>query len=85
MKHVVSTIARAQNTRIDRCSCGAVHITVGGTTLRIKDGAARELRDLLNVAMRAIDGHESSVGAPAPSIHLVPSLGNEDDGEPELH
>lgn len=85
MKHVVTTIARAPNTRIDRCSCGAIHITVGGTTVRIKDGAARELRDLLNVAMRTVDQQGRSIGAPAPSIHLVPSLGVDEDGEPELH
>lgn len=83
MKHDVTTIARAPNTRIDRCSCGAVHITVGGTTVRIRDAAARELRDLLNAAMRTIDQQGTHVGAPAPSIHLVPSLGGDD--EPELH
>lgn len=85
MKHVVTTIARASNTRIDRCSCGAIHITVGGTTIRIKDGAARELRDLLAVAMRTVDQQQHHIGAPAPAIHLVPSLGADDDGEPELH
>ena len=85
MKHVVQNIARASNTRIDRCSCGAVHITVGGTTVRIKDAAARELRDVLTLAMRTIDQQARSIGASPPAIHLVPSLGGDDDGEPELH
>lgn len=86
MKHVVTTIARASNTRIDRCSCGAIHITVGGTTIRIREAAARELEGLLGAAMRTIDQQQGAgVGAPAPAIHLVPSLGSDEDGEPELH
>lgn len=83
VKHVTTTIARTSSCRIDRCSCGAVHISVGGTTIRVRDGVARELRDILGAALREID--KQSATAPAPSFYLVPSLAPEDDGEPELH
>jgi hypothetical protein len=83
LKHVTTTIARTPNCRIDRCSCGAVHISVGSTTIRIQDGAARELRDILALAMSEIDKQTSTAPAP-PSFHLVRSLGD-DDGDPELH
>jgi hypothetical protein len=82
VNHVSTPIARTQNCRIDRCSCGAVHITVGGTTIRIQDGAARELRDILTSALAEID--RQSRTTMAPSFHLVPSLvgpANDDDGE----
>lgn len=83
MKHVTTTIARTSSCRIDRCSCGAVHVSVGGTTIRIRDGVARELRDVLATALREID--KQSAQAPTPTFHLVPSLVSDDDGEPELH
>lgn len=84
MQHVTTTIARTSSCRIDRCSCGAVHITVGGTTIRVRDGVARELRDILATAMKQID--DQSTRAATPSFHLVPSLvSSDDDGEPELH
>ncbi|PRQ04307.1 hypothetical protein ENSA5_08730 [Enhygromyxa salina] len=83
MQHKSTTIARTSNCRIDRCSCGAVHISVGGTTIRVKDGVARELRDILALAMREIDNQAQAAPAP-PAFHLVRSLGD-DDGDPELH
>ncbi|PRQ05168.1 hypothetical protein [Enhygromyxa salina] len=83
MKHIATTIARTSNCRIDRCSCGAVHISVGGTTVRVQDGIARELRDILGLAIGEIDKQTSTAPAP-PSFHLVRSLGD-DDGDPELH
>jgi hypothetical protein len=83
LKHITTTIARTSNCRIDRCSCGAVHISVGGTTIRVKDGAARELRGILGLALSEIDKQTSTAPAP-PSFHLVSSLGD-DDGDPELH
>lgn len=83
MKHVTTPVARTANCRIDRCSCGAVHITVGGTTIRVQDGAARELRDVLVQAIAEIDRQARTTVAP--SFHLVPSLVPDDDGGGELH
>jgi hypothetical protein len=82
LSHVTKPIARSPNCRIDRCSCGAVHISVGGTTIRIQDGVSRELRDVLTAALNEID--KQSRLTMAPSFHLVPSLvaPPEDD---ELH
>jgi hypothetical protein len=82
LSHVTKPIARTSNCRIDRCSCGAVHISVGGTTIRVQDGVARELRDVLTAALVEID--KQSRVTLAPSFHLVPSLGPTPDDD-ELH
>lgn len=83
MKHVTTTIARTSGCRVDRCSCGAIHVSVGGTTVRLREGVARELRDILELAMREID--KQSRAAPAPSFHLVPSITGDDDPDSNLH
>lgn len=75
MKHVTKTIARAANTRIDQCSCGAIHITVGGVTMRIREQAARELRDVLIAGLRAVD--QNTTNAPMP-FHIVPPPDDQD-------
>jgi hypothetical protein len=61
-----------------------VHVSVGATTVRITDPAARELRDALSLALAEIDGRQL---APTPSIHLVDTRGDEDpeDSGPQLH
>jgi hypothetical protein len=79
VSHVTKPIARTSNCRIDHCSCGAVHISVGGTTIRIQDGVARELRDVLAAALNEID--KQSRLTLAPSFHLVPSLAAPPDDE----
>jgi hypothetical protein len=82
VSHVSKPIARTSNCRIDQCSCGAVHISVGGTTIRIQDGVARELRDVLTAALNEID--KQARLTLAPSFHLVPSLVAPPDDD-ELH
>jgi hypothetical protein len=74
---------RTANCKIDRCTCGAVHVSVGSTTVRITDGAARELRDAL---AQALPEPRQSF-APTPAIHLVDTRGDDDpdDGGPQLH
>jgi hypothetical protein len=61
-----------------------VHVSIGATTVRITDGAARELRDALSRALLEIDGRQL---APTPTIHLVDTRGDEDpdDNGPQLH
>ena len=83
MSHVTKPIARTANCRIDQCSCGAVHISVGGTTIRIQDGVARELKDVLAAALAEIDKQRTNTTRAA-SFHLVPSLVAPPDDE-ELH
>ncbi len=43
------------------CSCGVVHVTVGGTTVRIRAEAAAQLRDVLGAARP-----QRAAGAPRP-------------------
>jgi hypothetical protein len=61
-----------------------VHVSVGATTVRITEEAARELRDALTGAL-VVDSRQSF--APTPAIHLVDTRGDEDpdDGGPQLH
>lgn len=63
-----------------------MHVSVGATTVRITDAAARELRDALTHALVEIDRPQSFV-APTPAIHLVDTRGDDDpdDGGPHLH
>ncbi|MFO7563823.1 MAG: hypothetical protein R6X02_14350 [Enhygromyxa sp.] len=63
-----------------------MHVSVGSTTVRITDAAARELRDALTHALVEIDRVQQSL-TPAPALHLVDTRGDEDpeDGEPPLH
>jgi hypothetical protein len=82
LQHIIKTLVRTPSCKIDRCSCGAVHISVGSTTVRLVEGAARELSEALARAMVAIDGRQSA--APAPALHLVDTRGDEDDG-PQFH
>lgn len=63
-----------------------MHVSVGATTVRITDGAARELRDALTHALAEIDRAQHAF-APTPALHLVDTRGDEDpdDGGPQLH
>lgn len=85
LQHVIKTLVRTPNCKIDRCSCGAVHVSVGATTVRITEAAAKELRDALTHALTEVERRQSL--APTPAIHLVDTRGDEDpeDGEPQLH
>ncbi|MCA9699358.1 MAG: hypothetical protein KC431_17670 [Myxococcales bacterium] len=89
MEHVVKTLVRTGNCRVDQCSCGAVHVSVAGTTVRIKEEAARELFAALGQAFVQIDQGRRLAQAPTPGIHLVPPLGrrpdDDDDGGGHLH
>jgi hypothetical protein len=60
-------------------------VSVGSTTVRITEGAARELSSALTQAFAEVDGRKSL--APTPGIHLVSSRGDDDpeDGGPQLH
>jgi hypothetical protein len=87
LQHIIKTLVRTPNCKIDHCSCGAVHVSVGSTTVRINDGAARELRDALTHALVEIDRTQQSF-APAPALHLVDTTGGDedpDDGGSQLH
>jgi len=80
VNHKTKTITRGRNTKIDRCSCGAVHLHVGSTSLRISADVARELRDTLVGAFAEID--KPTVTEDAPAIRLVTdSEGSDEDSK----
>lgn len=39
---------------VERCSCGAVHVTIGAVTLRLAAAAIGPLADTLNAAATAL-------------------------------
>jgi hypothetical protein len=41
--------------RIDLCSCGQVHVSIGPTTVRLAPPVARALGDALRTAMARLD------------------------------
>lgn len=53
------------------CSCGVVHVTVGGTTVRIRAEAAAQLRDVLGAALPQIEAE-----AKRPTLRLAPREGD---------
>jgi hypothetical protein len=50
--------------RIDLCSCGQIHVSIGPTTVRLAQSVARALGDALRTAMARLDH------APAPPLSL---------------
>ncbi len=80
VEHQVKTLVRTPRVRIDECSCGAVHLTMNGTTVRIDAGTSRELRDGLVHALAEID--RRVVKAPLPSALRVR---DNDDDDPTVH
>ena len=91
MEHKVRPVTRTKFCKVDACSCGAVHISVGSTTVRVKAEAARDLRDALVRAMAELDTQPETVSAAqvlrAPFKLVLPeSEDDDDDGEdPQFH
>ncbi len=90
MEHRLKTLVRTPNCKVDHCSCGTVHVSVGGTTVRFNGATARELRDALVRALAEIDRPVAS--APTPGVVLVPppppdspDSDDEGDGGPKIH
>jgi hypothetical protein len=50
---------------VDLCRCGAIHLTVDSTTLRLDRDAYRELVSLLDEGVRAMDAQTLDI----PTIH----------------
>ena len=93
VEHKVRTVTRTKHCKVDQCTCGAVHISVGATTVRIKAEAARDLRDALVRAMAEIDTAEKTTTAAevlrAPFKLVLPESNtkddDDDDGGPQVH
>ena len=89
MEHKVRNVTRSARCKVDHCSCGAVHIAIGSTTVRINADAARELRDVLVRAMAEIDHQPQTTTAAAavlkgPFKLILPDDDGEDGG-PQVH
>jgi hypothetical protein len=61
-------LARSSFARIDLCSCGSVHLTVGAVTLRLCPTALAGLANVMDQAMRELDVlHAAAMLRPARS------------------
>jgi len=43
------------NFNVDFCKCGAIHLTVGFTTIRLDPGAYRKLASVLDDGIRSLE------------------------------
>jgi hypothetical protein len=82
VEHRIKTLVRSKNCKIDQCSCGVMHISVGGTTVRIKKEAGQELRDALVHAFASMDSPDE---LPRPAVRLVHPGDDDDTGGTKLH
>ena len=60
------TLAASDFTRVERCSCGSVHVTIGAVTLRLASSAIPALAATLGDAARALVLQETLGLAPGP-------------------
>ena len=58
------TLATSELTMVERCSCGAVHLTIGAVTLRLASSAVPALAATLGDAARALVLQEALAFAP---------------------
>lgn len=54
MEHRTKTLAQNEQCSVLQCSCGALHISVGAVTVRVRQAAAEQLRDVLAAALQKI-------------------------------
>ena len=57
-----TTLAEGRAGRVELCSCGTVHLSIGGVTVRLPAAAVRALRDMLDEAMRMDPAEAASRG-----------------------
>lgn len=82
MIHELRLLARLGNTRVEQCSCGAVHLHVGSITLRLDPERATDLAHALASAAKEFTPQQSTVTA-ASSMAAAEDSGSsdpEDDG-----
>lgn len=89
VEHKLRTIVRTDHCKIDHCQCGAVHISVGNTTVRVKADSARELRDALVRAMAEIDTPNTTTATVRPKVggpfRIVLPDDSDDGDDPQFH
>lgn len=54
MEHRTKTLAQTDQCSVLQCTCGMLHVTVGGTTVRMRAPTAEQLRHVLSAALEQI-------------------------------
>lgn len=66
MEHRTRTLAQTEQCSVLQCTCGMLHVTVGGTTVRMRAPTAEQLRDALSSALKQVEA------ASRPALQLAP-------------
>mgnify|MGYP001265314165 CR=1 FL=1 len=64
-------LARAAGYRIEYCTCGHIHVSVGPITMHMEPSACESFTQVLNEAMETFAENEAK-GTP-PTLRLLPS------------
>ncbi len=70
MEHRTRTLAQNEQCSVQLCTCGALHVTVGSVTVRVRKPAAENLRDVLAAALQKIAAEEEA--QQRPQLRLAP-------------
>ena len=60
------TVGGDSHCNVMLCTCGMLHVTIGPVTVRLKQGAAEQLSDVLAAALQQIDAERR------PQLRLAP-------------
>lgn len=66
MEHRTRNLGGDSHCNVLLCTCGMLHVTIGPVTVRLKPGAAEQLRDVLTDALQQIDAERR------PQLRLAP-------------
>jgi hypothetical protein len=62
------TLAAGDFALVERCSCGAIHVTIGAVTLRIAASAVAPLAETLSDAASALVIEQARTMSPSPEL-----------------
>lgn len=62
------TLAQSQSSRVDLCSCGHVHLSIGPVTLRLEPMVLQNIHMVLDQAVEQLRGDHDVDPVPTPGI-----------------
>lgn len=61
-------LAQSQSSRVDLCSCGHVHLSIGPVTLRLEPMVLQSISTVLDQAVEQLRGDHDADLMPLPSV-----------------
>lgn len=62
------TLAQSQSSRVDLCSCGHVHLSIGPVTLRLEPVVLQSISTVLDQAVEQLRGEHDADPVPFPGV-----------------